>query len=163
MNCGACGYAGCRNLAEAIVAGEKEPSACPVGGQKVAMEIAKLLGMEVGEIEARKAVVLCSGGVRAQDKMTYFGVRDCQAAVLIQNGPKVCEYACVGLGTCVETCPFGALRMGDDGLPHVDWDACTGCGACERVCPRGAIRVRQRRRARSMRIPRQRRRRAENL
>lgn len=31
-NCGACGFAGCHALAEAIVKGEAEVAACPVGG-----------------------------------------------------------------------------------------------------------------------------------
>ena len=43
------------------------------------------------------------------------------------------ELACSGCGTCVETCPFGALSMND--VAHVDWDSCMGCGACETQCP----------------------------
>ena len=35
-NCGGCGYAGCSGLAAAIVKGEAEISACPVGGAPVA-------------------------------------------------------------------------------------------------------------------------------
>ena len=35
-NCGGCGYPGCDGLAEAIIAGEAEMNACPVGGAAVA-------------------------------------------------------------------------------------------------------------------------------
>ena len=38
-NCGGCGYAGCSGLAAAIVKGEAEISACPVGGSPVAEKI----------------------------------------------------------------------------------------------------------------------------
>lgn len=32
VNCGACGYAGCRSLAEAIASGKAPVNGCPVGG-----------------------------------------------------------------------------------------------------------------------------------
>jgi NAD-dependent dihydropyrimidine dehydrogenase PreA subunit len=44
---------------------------------------------------------------------------------------------CSGCGTCVETCPFGALSMSD--VARVDWEACMGCGACESQCPAECI------------------------
>ena len=44
---------------------------------------------------------------------------------------------CSACGTCVETCPFGALSMND--VAHVDWDACMGCGACGSQCPAECI------------------------
>ena len=34
-NCGGCGYAGCSGLATAIVSGEAEVNACPVGGARL--------------------------------------------------------------------------------------------------------------------------------
>ena len=33
-NCGACGYPGCRALADAIVKGDVEADSCPVGGSE---------------------------------------------------------------------------------------------------------------------------------
>ncbi|MGD9900355.1 MAG: NAD(P)-binding protein, partial [Calditrichaceae bacterium] len=46
---------------------------------------------------------------------------------------------CIGLGTCVKACKFGAIIMGDDGLPHFNPDRCVGCGECVRACPKGII------------------------
>ncbi len=46
---------------------------------------------------------------------------------------------CVRCGTCVRTCPYGALEQGPDGLPEPIWYLCEGCGACRVVCPSGAI------------------------
>ena len=48
-NCGGCGYAGCSGLAAAIVKGEAEIGACPVGGAPVAAKIGVIMGQEAGE------------------------------------------------------------------------------------------------------------------
>jgi Na+-translocating ferredoxin:NAD+ oxidoreductase subunit B len=43
-NCGGCGFAGCRNMAEALVnADTLEGLNCPVGGADVMSQVAKLL------------------------------------------------------------------------------------------------------------------------
>ncbi|MBQ9295777.1 MAG: hypothetical protein IJ204_01115 [Paludibacteraceae bacterium] len=43
-NCGGCGFAGCRNFAEACVkAGNTEGLACPVGGEPTMEEVKKIL------------------------------------------------------------------------------------------------------------------------
>jgi len=50
-NCGACGFPGCKGLAEAIVqAGSMEGLACPAGKDKIIEDIAKILGKKVTEI-----------------------------------------------------------------------------------------------------------------
>ena len=49
---------------------------------------------------------------------------------------------CVRCGSCVKTCPYGALELGPDGLPNPVWYLCEGCGACRVVCPAGAIEIR---------------------
>lgn len=50
---------------------------------------------------------------------------------------------CTGCGECVRVCPYGALRLGEDGKPALWPLACEGCGACKLVCPVGAISIRQ--------------------
>ena len=44
---------------------------------------------------------------------------------------------CVACGACVDTCPVGAITLGDKA--EVDASACVDCGACEGVCPTGKI------------------------
>jgi len=47
---------------------------------------------------------------------------------------------CVRCGTCAETCPQGAVTMGEDGT-ETDKDKCILCCACVRACTSGARRV----------------------
>jgi len=139
-NCGGCGHPGCSGAAAAIVNGSAEPNVCVASGSAVHAEIASLLGVEIKEREPEIAVSGCTYGLDKADlKYLYDGFQDCRAAVLLEGGSKVCPIGCVGLGTCVRSCPFDALSMGPDNLPVVDKDLCTGCGTCERVCPKHII------------------------
>jgi len=139
-NCGGCGYPGCGANAAAIVAGESSPSSCVAGGEELAQEIARILGVSVTAREPDLAKPGCTyGWDKADLKYLYDGIQDCRAAVLLNGGSKICPVGCLGLGTCVRACPFNALSMGEDNLPVVDLTRCTGCGTCERVCPKGII------------------------
>jgi len=139
-NCGGCGYPGCSANAVAIVEGKSSPTSCVAGGPDVAAEIAGIMGVAITLKEPDVARPGCKYGVQDADvKYLYQGIMDCRAAVLLDGGAKVCSIGCLGLGTCVRSCPFGALSMGPDNLPVVDTEKCTGCGTCERVCPKHII------------------------
>ena len=139
-NCGGCGFPGCGANAEAIVAGKSSASSCVAGGPEIAVEIAKIMGVKLEAKEPDIAHPGCTYGTKDADlKYSYEGINDCRAAALLNGGSKVCYVGCIGLGTCVRACPFGALSMGEDTLPVVDPDLCTGCGTCERVCPKHII------------------------
>jgi len=84
------------------------------------------------------ALVRCSGGLRAQNKFDYAGISDCNAAMKITGGPKKCEYGCIGLGTCVASCPDNAISLVDD-VAVVDHERCSGCHACLASCPKGIL------------------------
>jgi len=139
-NCGGCGYPGCSGSAQAIATGKAAPNVCVACNPEVHAEIAAVMGVEVVEREPDIASPGCSYGLETADlKYIYDGYNDCRAAMLLNGGSKICPIGCIGLGTCVRACPFGALSMGPDNLPVVDKDLCTGCGTCERVCPRHII------------------------
>ncbi len=143
-NCGACGYPGCHAFAEAVVKGEASMSGCTPGGVESTGKIAKIMGVEPegGEYIPKVAVVRCQGDrENARELFRYQGLEDCDAAQLVAGGSKACQYGCLGLGTCVQVCPFEALSMGDKGLPWVDDKKCTGCGLCVAACPRGIIQL----------------------
>jgi len=142
INCGACGMAGCSTLAEALAAGEADVNACVVCSAENKQKIAGLLGKSLEEVEvspAQLAVVGCGGGTRSKNKFTYHGLYDCRAAQLVLGGPTQCQYACLGAGTCVDACPFGAIKMQEDGIPKISPELCRGCRKCVAVCPRNII------------------------
>ncbi len=141
-NCGGCGFPGCNANAQAIVNGLQDVNSCVAAGDDVAIAIAGIMGVSVSDKEPEFAGSGCYyGNDDADIEYKYMGVTDCRAAALLFGGMKVCRIGCLGLGTCVKACMFGALSIGSDGLPKVDQEKCTGCGACERVCPKNIIRL----------------------
>ncbi|MCH5251408.1 MAG: RnfABCDGE type electron transport complex subunit B [Lachnospiraceae bacterium] len=139
-NCGGCGYPGCDGLAEAIVAGDAEVNGCPVGGATVAANIGAILGVEAGEAVRQVAYVKCAGTCDiASNKYNYVGEMDCRRAVMVPGrGDKACAHGCLGLGSCVEACQFGALSI-QDGIAVVNKELCVACGKCVATCPNGVI------------------------
>ena len=144
-NCGGCGYAGCRNFAEAIVkAGNMDTLFCPVGGNEVSKKAASVLGIEVVEKAPQLAVVRCNGSfANAPQKARYEGAISCFFAHNLFSGESGCPFGCLGCGDCVAACTFDAIYMNpESGLPTVIDDKCTSCGACVKACPRGIIELR---------------------
>lgn len=136
-NCGACGMPGCMGFAEALIQGTSTPERCTVSEEEPRKEIADILGVKVGVKIKKVAVLHCNGGsVRAKDKYEYQGIRECEAANLLMEGPKACVYGCIGFATCAKVCPFGAIWMNEEDLPVVDEDKCTACGKCVTACPK---------------------------
>ncbi len=141
-NCGGCGYPGCNAAANAVVAGKAPVSVCIAGGPESAEMVAQVMGLPVEYREVEFSERNCRGG-RLYDPTlyNYHGVLDCRAAYMIGEGPSVCEFSCLGFGTCEKTCPFDAITMGKSFLPEIDYKRCTGCGTCEKMCPKHVMRV----------------------
>lgn len=139
-NCGGCGFPGCDGLAEAIVAGNAEVNGCPVGGSAVAEKIGEILGVEAAAGVKMVARVRCAGTCeQASLKYNYNGTMDCRQAVMVPGrGDKACDYGCLGLGSCVAACAFGALSI-RDGIAVVDKEKCVACGKCVDICPNNVI------------------------
>ncbi|MCX7655476.1 MAG: RnfABCDGE type electron transport complex subunit B [Treponemataceae bacterium] len=134
-NCGACGFPGCDGYAAAVAGRSTEVTRCAPGGKAVAEALARLMGVQASA-EDVVAVLACQGSKEhAPLKGTYVGVKTCRAAKLSAGGTKLCSWGCLGYGDCVAVCQFDAIHMGDDGLPHVEYDTCTGCGMCIAECP----------------------------
>lgn len=138
-NCGACGFAGCDAFAEAVSKGEAKPNGCPPGGAAAAEAIANIMGVSV-ETEAPKvARVLCRGySDKAKPRYDYDGQPSCRIASQLAGGPKLCEYACLGLGDCINVCEFDAIKI-ENGIAVIDESKCTACGNCILECPRSVI------------------------
>lgn len=137
-NCGACGFAGCRSFAEAVIGGETPPATCTVMSADQREEMADLLGIDAGSADRRVARLMCAGGFDvAPRKATYTGLESCAAAVAVTGGGKGCAWGCVGYADCAVACDFDAITMGATGLPIVDADKCTACNDCVTACPLG--------------------------
>ena len=139
-NCGACGYSGCDGYAKALAGGATDKTnLCTVGGDKVAREIADVLGTEAQDVIERVAYVACAGTCDATTrKFEYDGVKSCRLVNLHYQGDKACAYACLGYGDCVAVCPEGAITV-EDGVAKINPTKCVGCGICVRECPCGVI------------------------
>ncbi|MFP4473239.1 MAG: Fe-S cluster domain-containing protein [Candidatus Omnitrophota bacterium] len=153
-NCGACGYPGCRNFAEACVKSENlSDKFCPSGGNETMAEIAKLLGQKVEERDPMIAVVRCAGSPDKRPRTnTYDSAPTCAIATYTYSGDTGCSYGCLGFGDCVISCPYDAIHMNSKtGLPEVSEEKCVACGACVTACPKGIIELRKKGR-RNMRV-----------
>lgn len=139
-NCGGCGFPGCDGFAEAVVNGSAKPNGCLVCSAENAAKIGEIMGMAVETGSRKVARVVCQGGNGVcGNKGDYKGAKDCRSASIVAGGFRNCSVACLGLGTCVSVCKFGAIKVGEDGVAHVNEKACVGCGACVDNCPVGSI------------------------
>ena len=140
-NCGSCGYAGCPAYAEAVAKGDAPVNGCTVGKAPVAEQIAKIMGVEAGEVQEVVARVMCTGDrASVVYKYEYSGIEDCKAAVKFGGGAKGCQSGCVGLGRCAAACPFDAIHV-INGVAVVDDTKCQACGKCVRECPKNLIKL----------------------
>jgi Na+-translocating ferredoxin:NAD+ oxidoreductase RNF subunit RnfB len=138
-NCGACGFPGCDAYAEAVGKEETTPDRCSVGGTATAKALAEILGISI-EAEDKVVVLMCQGTKdRAPEKGEYVGIKTCAAVKLSAGGTKLCAWGCYGFGDCERACPFDAIHVGGDGIPHVDYEKCTGCGKCVTACPQKVL------------------------
>ncbi len=145
-NCGGCGFAGCRNFAEALVKSDSfEGLNCPVGGADVMGAAAKILGREAPVVDPLVAVLLCNGTPEFRPRTSkYNGASDCRISNNLFAGETDCSYGCMGLGDCVRACAFDAMYMDPaTELPVIIDDKCVACGACVRACPRNLIELRK--------------------
>ncbi|AXQ95228.1 RnfABCDGE type electron transport complex subunit B [Cereibacter azotoformans] len=114
-NCGACGYPGCRGLAEAMAEGSAPVTACTPGGRDVALALA--------------AIVEPGGGGAAVP-----GMAEAEPMVAF-----IFEDHCTGCMRCFKRCPTDAIIGANKQIHTVVTDACIGCNACIEACPTEAI------------------------
>ena len=138
-NCGGCGFPGCDGYAEAIAAGKAAVNCCTSLDEAGIARIAEIMGVKAETAEKRVALVRCTGtNGHKQLKYDYVGLQDCLSASRLAGGPNECADGCIGLGSCVKACRFGAMSIAD-GVAKVDREKCTGCMQCAAACPKKLI------------------------
>ncbi len=145
-NCGGCGFAGCRNFAEALVRAENfDKLNCPVGGAEIMGIAGKILGKEVIAADPLVAVLKCNGSPEYRPRTSkYDGAADCRISNNLYIGETDCSYGCMGHGDCVRACQFDAMYIDiQTGLPVISDEKCLACGACVKACPRNLIELRK--------------------
>ncbi|RKY35366.1 MAG: electron transporter RnfB [Candidatus Duberdicusella sinuisediminis] len=140
INCGACGFKGCRDFAQAVVKENNIFGGCLPGGEEVNKRLAKVLGIEGKSFSSKKVVVLCLA--EKGEKYSSFEYRGPETCFLanISLANIDCRYGCLGFGDCVEVCPTQALKV-EKGKVIVDYKKCIGCGKCVEACPRGILKL----------------------
>ena len=107
----------------------------------MAQKVAAIMGIEAENTVRMRAQVMCSGTRdHSKQKYEYQGITDCQSAMQLGGGSRLCPNGCLGLGTCVSKCPFSAIEV-RDGVAYVDYNKCQGCGVCVAACPKKIIKL----------------------
>jgi len=121
IQCGQCGYAGCRPYAQALVDGSAAINLCPPGGMTTVRQLAELLGEEPQPIPQGL-------GHASLDRVATID-----------------ETLCIGCNLCSRACPVDAI-LGLPQLMHTIIAAeCTGCELCLAPCPVDCIHMAARR------------------
>lgn len=140
-NCGACGYAGCADYADAIVNNNAPTNLCRPGGADSAQKIAEILGTSAADVIPMTAVVHCKGDCNATEQQFDFnGIQSCKAVKRFYGGNGLCKYGCIGLGDCMNVCEYNAIKI-KDGLAKVNPSLCQACGQCVNACPNNLISI----------------------
>ncbi len=142
-NCGACGFSGCSDYANAIVKSSAECNMCKPGGTDCAQKIAQIMGKENVDVIPEIAFLRCQGDCNVTThKYDFEGVNSCAACNKFYNGSKNCTSGCLGYGDCATICPENAISIVNR-IAHIDPDKCVGCGLCKKTCPNNLIVVRR--------------------
>jgi electron transport complex protein RnfB len=111
IQCGQCGYPGCRPYAAAIAAGTAEINRCPPGGARTIQRLAELLGRDPLPLDS-------SLGTASTQRVA-----------------RIDESACIGCNLCVRACPVDAIVGIPQAMHTVIKAHCTGCELCLAPCP----------------------------
>ena len=141
-NCGGCGFAGCEAYAVAVVSNKDIPAGlCVVGGAETAAQVGKLSGKAVESGDPMISFRRCSRVEgKVQPRFTYIGNRTCASAALLEGGPYMCAWSCLGFGDCMRACPFDAMVI-KDGMVEILASRCVSCGICVKSCPRSILQL----------------------
>lgn len=109
--CQQCGFPRCFDYAQALAAGQSEINRCPPGGSYTRNELAKLLTVELLELNPECGT--------ESPRLLFF----------------IEESWCIGCTLCIQACPVDAIIGSGKKMHTILADDCTGCELCLPVCP----------------------------
>lgn len=112
LQCGQCGFVGCKPAAEALVANKVNVDICPPGGSALSSLLAKKLSLPVLVQESIESRV---------------------AFIDVDN--------CIGCSKCFRICPTDAIVGASRQQHTVIKDACIACKKCVDICPTECIKM----------------------
>ncbi|MDD4294136.1 MAG: (Fe-S)-binding protein [Candidatus Omnitrophica bacterium] len=146
INCGACGFSGCKAYAQKVVEERNIFNGCLPGGGVVNDKVSCIIGLDAGQNSDIRKIAVCkcmAGDINKRKSNNYSGPLTCSAAN-ITAGAIDCVFGCIGYGDCVKACPVNAISV-KDGRVNIDADKCLGCGICVKSCPRELFSIIERR------------------
>lgn len=90
------------------------------------------------------AIVCCNGGSPLKSEIDRAALSGMNCSALLEAYPEGvydCTYGCLGGGSCVAACKFGAIAIDENHIARIDREKCTGCGLCIKACPQNIIRI----------------------
>lgn len=111
IQCGQCGYPGCRPYADAIADGAADINRCPPGGEQTVQRLAALLGRDPLPVDTSRG------------------------SASIEQIARIDEAVCIGCNLCARACPVDAIVGVPQALHAVLPSHCTGCELCLPPCP----------------------------
>jgi electron transport complex protein RnfB len=111
IQCGQCGYPGCKPYAEAIGGANAAINLCAPGGEPTMLRLADLLGVDPQPLAADAAVP-----------------KPKQVALID-------EQTCIGCTLCLQACPVDAIVGAAKQMHTILESECTGCELCLPPCP----------------------------
>ena len=111
LQCGECGYPGCRPYAEAVAKNEAAISLCTPGGQETADSLAHIVNADSPKMPATTPQKVAI--IRAED--------------------------CVGCALCLPACPTDAIIGAPQKNHAILTEHCVGCELCLPPCPADCI------------------------
>jgi NADPH-dependent glutamate synthase beta subunit-like oxidoreductase/dihydroorotate dehydrogenase/Pyruvate/2-oxoacid:ferredoxin oxidoreductase delta subunit len=101
----------------------------------------------IHELESGTAFLMQERGIRSMRELIGLTqphpITDFMALTPVKKISEFDHDLCVSCGNCTR-CPYGAITLDDQGLPHSDPVKCVGCSICAKKCFVGAIRMRER-------------------
>jgi Na+-translocating ferredoxin:NAD+ oxidoreductase subunit B len=119
--CQRCGYADCRDYANAIASGEAEVNRCPPGGAATREALAEFLQRNLDAFPA---------------------IADDVDAYAAEHVALIDEATCIGCAKCLPVCPTDAIVGAAKRIHTVIAEDCTGCELCIIACPVDCISLR---------------------